>query len=193
MLMGDTKKFYVNGQYICDYESTGDVDQDRELLDVILREKGLYREINLETRIFQQAVSFATTAAYLHQHDLLNAPRNRYSVVPFVVNAAFALELYLKTVSVLHGVSLRGRDLLELFDQLPPSAIQSIEPHFVRSKWPCGISNVVDFRAAIERIRHAFVEWRYLHERNAVAEVRIPEMVFALEVLHETCRAHLKI
>ena len=51
------------------------------------------------------ALSFSTTAAHLHRTDLLKAPRNGLSIAPFVVNSAFAIELYLKTLHELKGTN----------------------------------------------------------------------------------------
>jgi hypothetical protein len=52
---------------------------------------------------------------------------------------------------------------------------------------------VVAFRKEIERLRSAFLEWRYLHERKKASEIRFAEMIFVMEVLDITCRAHDKL
>jgi hypothetical protein len=96
------------------------------------------------------------------------------SVAPFVVNSTFALELYLKTLGLLHDTELRGHDLLTLFDALPSRT------------WST-------FRSEIERLRSAFLEWRYLHERKRASEIRFVEMIFIMELLDITCRAHNKL
>jgi len=36
-------------------------------------------------------------------------------VAPFVVNMAFSLELYLKTIALQHGKKLHGHELTKLF------------------------------------------------------------------------------
>jgi len=187
--MADMKQLFVNGKYVGDYESTGDIESDGEAAIALMRAKGIYQETTPEQAIFRQAVSFATTSSYLYKSDLTTVPRNGMSVAPFVVNAAFALELYLKTVGLLYGNELRGHDLLELFDALPPAAHEALVSNFAKSTWPCAIADIAAFRAEIERLRHAFIQWRYLHERNRAGEIRFVEMIFVMEVLHETCRA----
>jgi hypothetical protein len=192
--MTDTKKLYLDGKYVGEYEATGDFQRDRELAIALLREKGLYRETTPEQAIFRQAVSFATTASYLYKRDLTTVPRNGVSVAPFVVNATFALELYLKTLGQLYNRALRGHDLLDLFDALPPEAHDSLQQSFAKAQWQCGIADLVGFRKALADLRGAFVEWRYLHESGrASSEIVFAPMIFVMEVLHEACRAHEKV
>jgi len=191
--MTEMKQLFVNGKYVGEYESSGDAEGDREAAIAFMRAKGIYQETTPEQAIFRQAVSFATTASYLYTRDLTTVPRNGMSVAPFVVNAAFALELYLKTVGLLHNNELRGHDLLELFDALPSAAHEALFSNFGKSKWLCGIADMIAFRAEIERLRHAFIQWRYLHERNRAGEIRFVEMIFVMEVLHETCRADSRL
>ncbi len=191
--MKEPRKIYVDGQFIGEVPTTDDNQKDMEAAIALMREKGVYRETSREQAIFRQALAFATTSAYLHRTDLATVPRNGVSVVPFVVNAAFALELYLKTLALLHGNDVRGHDLLELFDALPTAAHQALLSNFANSKWPCGITDMVVFRAEIERLRHSFVEWRYLHEKSRTGEVRFGELIFVMEVLHETCRADTRL
>jgi hypothetical protein len=191
--MNDPRELYFNGQFIGEVPNTGDYTKDTEATIALMKAKGVHREITPEQAIFRQAVSFATTAAYLHKRDLATAPWNAMSIVPFVVNAAFALELYLKTANLLFGEQARGHDLLDLFDALPISARDTIFANFAKSTWPCDIADMVAFRSAIERLRHAFVQWRYLHESNRAAEIRFPELIFLMEVLHETCRSDIRL
>ncbi len=191
--MTETKKLYLDGEYVGEYVATGDLEKEREAAIALLREKGLYQVTTPEQAIFRQALSFATTASYLYQRDLTVVPRNGMSVAPFVVNATFALELYLKTLGLLHNTVLRGHDLLSLFDALPPAAHQALFQNFAKSTWQCGITEMVAFRKEIERLRNSFLEWRCLHERNRASEIRFAEMIFVMEVLDITCRAHDKL
>ena len=187
--MAESKKIYLNGDFVGEYTPTGDNDTDIELCVRLLREKGLYPETTLQQGMFRQAVSFATTASYLYNRDLTKTPRNGLSVAPFVVNSAFALEIYLKTLGELHSARLRGHDLLELFDALPQEAHRALQQNFGKCKWQCGIAEMPDFRKALADMRHAFVEWRYLYEKERSSEVRFAPVIFVLEALHETCKA----
>jgi len=191
--MTETKKLYLDGKFVGEYVATDNLEKEHEAAIALLREKGLYQETTREQAIFRQALSFATTASYLYQRDLTVVPRNGMSVAPFVVNATFALELYLKTLGLLHDNELRGHDLLSLFDALPSVAHQTLLPNFAKSTSQCGITEMVAFRKEIERLRSAFLEWRYLHERKRASEIRFAEMIFVMEVLDITGRAHDKL
>lgn len=191
--MVDTKKVYLNGSLVGEYRPTGENERDQELAVAVLREKGLWTETTLEQAMFRQAVSFATTASYLYKRDLTATPRNGMSVAPFVVNSAFALELYLKTVGQLHGQTMRGHDLLDLFDDLPLDARTALHQNFAKREWQCGIVGLAEFRKVLEELRSAFVDWRYLHERKRTGPIQLKPMIFAMEVLHETCKANKKV
>jgi hypothetical protein len=191
--MSATKKLFFNGNFVTNYESTGDDRKDLELTRSILREKGLYQEINRERAMFNHAYAFATTSSYLYSKDLAVVPRNGVSAVPFIVNSAFAIELYLKTLGQLHNAPSRGHDLLDLFDKLPESARAAIEKHFSLGKWQCGITTLEEYRKGLQELRGAFVEWRYLYESQDANEIKFQPMIFTMEVLHETCRTALGI
>jgi HEPN domain-containing protein len=113
--------------------------------------------------------------------------------VPFVVNAAFALELYLKTLGHLFGRALRGHDLLGLFDALPPEGHEVLRQNLSKAKWQCGITNMEGFRNVLSDLRSAFIEWRYLHEKDRASEISFIPMIFVMEVLHVACQANEKV
>lgn len=102
------KTIYVNGVVVGDVETTGDVESDIRIIREFLESKGLHREVTRAQAMFRQALSFCQTAAHLHDRDLVAVPRNGLSVVPFVVNSALSIELYLKTLHHLRAASPRG-------------------------------------------------------------------------------------
>jgi hypothetical protein len=67
----------------------------------LLIEHGIDAETSPEQAISRQAVSFSNTSAELYFRDLARIPTKGMSPVPFVVNAVFALELYIKTLAKL--------------------------------------------------------------------------------------------
>jgi hypothetical protein len=113
VIMGtkDAKEVWLNEKLVGEAPATGVVDRDAEAIIQFLKDKGLYKETSPVQRMFRQAMSFATTSAYLYKRDLIKVPKNGLSVAPFVVNGAFAIELYLKTLGRLHDVDMRGHDL----------------------------------------------------------------------------------
>jgi hypothetical protein len=190
-----TKKLFANGKFICEYEAPTSHQEEIELCQRLLGEHGIdLKKTTEEQAIFRQATSFSSIAAQLYARDLSNVPSNGMSVVPFVVNAVFALELYLKTLAKLHSRSPRGHDLIVLFDGLPTTAIESLRSEVATaadySQWKCNISTVDDFRKALEAMRNAFVEWRYLHEKDPSGGIEFRPLIFAMEVLHSICQRH---
>jgi uncharacterized protein (UPF0335 family) len=39
-------------------------------------------------------------------------------------------------------------------------------------------------------MRNAFVEWRYLHERDPSGGIEFPQLIFAIELFHSVCQKH---
>lgn len=187
------KKLYFNGNYICDVEATGDPALDADFVQQQLRARGLARqgEINTTKAMFNHAAAFAKTAERIYNGDLVSVPRPAVSLVPFIINSVFAIEIYLKTLGAHFKQPQPGHDLLKLFDSLPAEAHQALKDHFSCAKSLSEISKISEYRSAIEKMRGAFVEWRYLYERNEPTSIEIRPMIFVIEVAHETCRSLL--
>ena len=177
---------YFNGIIVGETPVTGNSDLDAETALQALKDKGLYKPTTQLNSMYRQAVSFATTSAYLYEKDLLKAPRNHFSIAPFIVNAAFGIEIYLKTLAKIHGKNLKGHELLKLFDSLPSEAKKSIDatmPHCAKER---GITLPINFRNCISELNNTFVEWRYIYEKEH-SEVHIQEMIFVMQCLHQVC------
>jgi len=194
------KRLFANGKFVCEYDAQPTPMEEIHLCHRLLREHGIETPATTEEQaIFRQASSFSTVAAKIYASDLAGpAPRDGMVAVPFVVNAVFALELYLKAVSKLHDTSLRGHDLVDLFDKLPSSATNEIAAQLASaatsSRWKCGIATLDQFRESLSEMRNAFAEWRYLHEKDPEgSSVSIPPLIFAMETLHSVCANHPKI
>jgi len=134
------------------------------------------------------ATAFANTAALLYERDLKQMPPKRpRHVVPFVVNASFAVELFLKALSHRHGVSLRGHQRLKLYDRLPEDAsldIQSASARVAAQTVPPQFQNT---RQALSELNNAFVEWRYVHEKQELGPLNLGSVVLLVKVMHEAC------
>jgi hypothetical protein len=182
-----TKKIVFNGQVVGEYESTGDIDRDTAMVRDILKSKGLHKEISLFQAIYNQAVAFANTSAYLYENDLKHSPRNGFSVAPFTVNAAFSIELYLKALAQKHGISLRGHELLKLYESLPEEAIREIGRVIPKCEKNRNLGEPPDFKGYLSELNNTFLEWRYCYEKDRTGVVRIEPTIFVMEVLHEAC------
>ena len=102
------KAILLNGIVVGEVRSTGNTDQDAEAVRAFLKEKGQHKEVTPFQAVFNQAIAFANTSAHIYEKNLRRRPRNGFSTVPFVVNAAFSIELYLKALAQKHGKALRS-------------------------------------------------------------------------------------
>ncbi|MGY0574306.1 hypothetical protein ACTGJ9_027210 [Bradyrhizobium sp. RDM12] len=187
--MKEPRKLYFDGKFVGEVPDTGDLKADMKVMTELLRSSGSAEPLNKSQATFRQASAFAINASHLFNTGLTGAPpRNPINVIPFAVNAAFAVELYLKTLACVHGLEMRGHDLLGLFDQLPEEALEQLRQEIVLAPATDGIKDLTGFRVEIERLRHVFVEWRYLYERDSASEIRFLELIHILNVLHNICR-----
>jgi hypothetical protein len=187
-IQSKTKTVYVDGMAIGEVPATGDLEKDFDVALQYVKEKGFYKQTTMAQAMFRQAVSFATTGAHLYEQDLKGMPRSVFSIAPFVVNCAFAIELYLKTLAQIHGKSLKGHKLVELFDGLPDSARKAIEIVMPDCAAKRRITEQVSFRDFLAELNDAFVEWRYCYELSNTGKVRIAAVIFIADCLHQACR-----
>jgi len=184
------KTIILNGVPVGEYESTGDTETDIEAVRQFLKDNGYHQEISPFMAAFNQAISFATASNYLYDRDLRQTPRNGASTAPFVVNAAFSIELYLKALSLKHGVALHGHVLSKLYEKLPieaKSEIQEMTQHCAVDS-ELGLGENPDFLAYLSELDHTFMEWRYSYEKERTGIVQIQPTIFVMGVLHEACR-----
>jgi len=180
-----------NGVAVGQYDSTGDLDADAEAVSQFLKDKGLHKKPTPFSAAFNQAVSFATASNYLFEKDLSRSPRNGASVVPFVVNAAFSIELYLKALSLKHGSALRGHELVKLYEGLPINAKAEIQEMAQRCAIGIDASRANSFIEYLHELNNTFVEWRYSFEKQRAGAVYIESTIFVMRVLHEACRLEM--
>lgn len=189
MHMKEPLKVHFDGKFIGEVPQTGDRETDLKAMSALLCERGVAAPLTRCQATFRQASAFATNASYLFSSGLTGVPpRNPMNVIPFVVNAALAVELYLKTLGCVYDLKMHGHDLLDLFDELPAKAKERLRLEIAKAPATEGIKDLIGFRTEIERARHLFIEWRYLYERDSASEVRFVEFIHILNVLHNTCR-----
>ena len=182
------KTVLLNGIAVGQVQSTGDTDKDSEIVRQFLKDKGLHKEVSLFQAMFNQAVAFANTSAHLYERDLKRAPRKGFSAAPFVVNAAFSIELYIKALAQKHGKSLRGHELLKLYKALPKAALLEIEKVIPKCAANRALGEAPNFPKYLSELNNTFIEWRYCYEREKTGAVHIEPTIFVMEVFHESCR-----
>lgn len=175
---------------MCDNKPVGyvkDVNDPKEairLAQELIKSKGLSREISKSESIYSQAQSFANTAAYLYEKDLKSLPRNPQSITPFVVNAAFSAEMYLKCLQEVHGQITESHVLTVLFKSLPNKVKDKINKTSKKFESQYQIEQGILFKNHLKNINNAFVDWRYIYEKN-YESINIQQTIFVLQVLHE--------
>jgi hypothetical protein len=134
------------------------------------------------------AAAFANTAAFLYERDLKQSPPSRpFHVTPFVVNASFAVELYLKALGYRNRAPLRGHELLKLFEALPEDARSEIQAASARVAAKTEPPQYLSPRSALSQLNNAFAEWRYTHEKEELGPISLTSVVLLLQVMHEAC------
>ena len=183
---------------MCDNKPVGyvkDVDDQVEaarLAQELLKSKGLWREIPKSEMIYNQAQSFANTSAHIYEKDLKSLPRNHQGITPFVVNAAFSAEMYLKCLQEIHGEVTESHVLTALFKSLPNKVKDRINKNSKSFEKQYEVENGVLFKNHLKSLNHAFVNWRYIYEKS-VESINIQQTIFVLQVLHETTAVELGI
>jgi hypothetical protein len=181
------KTVVLNGLVVGEVEATGDDDQDIQAVSVFLDERGLRKKVSRYQATYNAALAFANTSAYLYEHDLRHAPRKGVSVAPFVVNAAFAIELYFKALAQKHHVTLHGHKLVQLHKSLPAKALEEIQrvtPQCARDR---RLNGVPDFAAYVSDLNDVYSQWRYFFEKDHAGKVEIEPTIFVMQVLHAAC------
>jgi len=185
------KRVIVDNKPIGYIEDVGDREEAYQLAQALMKSKGLWREIPKSESIYKQAQSFANTSAYLYEKDLKSSPRNPQSITPFVVNAAFSAEMYLKYLQEVHGQISESHVLTALFKSLPNKVKDKINKTSKKFENQYQIEQGILFKEHLKNINHAFVNWRYIYEKNN-EYINIQQTIFVLQVLHEVSSSELR-
>ncbi|HEL5025712.1 TPA: HEPN domain-containing protein [Stenotrophomonas maltophilia] len=183
------RKLMVNGAHVGWFEATGDADVDKHLALARLKELG-HEAPHLPPwmRIRQQAMDFRDACGLLmNYNERQRLPHMRPVYVPYLVNSALCVELYLKALSLRHGKEQRGHDLHKLFLNLPPGAVDAINERLDEARKEVGLPEIPDVTAALETIKDTFIDWRYLHEHEQLGTVPMQELRFLRALLHRSC------
>lgn len=178
------KTVIVDNKPIGYVKDVADRNEAARLAQDLIKSKGLLRDIPKSESIYNQAQSFSNTSAYLYEKYLKSLPRNPQSIAPFVVNAAFSAEMYLKCLQEIHGQISETHALTALFKSLPNKVKDKINKTSQKFESQYEIEQGVLFKDHLKNINHAFVNWRYIYEKSN-EYVSIQQIIFVLQVLHE--------
>lgn len=190
--MVEKKSILLNGIVVGEVAAMGDIKLDAKVAHEFLAKNGLLKERHPAEEIFSSAVAFANTSAHLYERGLKKQPTKGASIVPFVVNSAFAIELYFKALARKHDVTLRGHELLNLYTALPKKALVEIEMAIPG----CANDRKIvspNFVGYIQELNNAFVIWRYIFEKSDAEIIHVEPIIFVMQVLHEAFRLPIKV
>lgn len=178
----------LRGEEIGSFISTGDDAKDATIAQDILALHGAGPATEAQA-MYLQGAAFATAAQLLDVE--LTSKRNAFIAAPYVVNAAFALEVYLKSLYVALGVSAPGHhDLSKLLANVPADARTAIQIQIPKYWVGEAADENYDLSAIVDSMAGAFVGWRYYYEgKGGFMSVSPPRVMYALKVLHGASRA----
>lgn len=162
------KDILVNGIVVGSYEATGDYSVDVKTAEKIIKEKGLYKEITDNDRMFSQANSFAGIANDIYKDSFSSSPYKVNNAAPFVVNASFSIEIYLKTIHNAYGNNIKGHHLANIYKEMPKKGKEHFDnaAHDIRPKYKLDEGdNII---SCLNSVSKAFEEWRYIYEKNNI-------------------------
>ncbi len=178
------KSISLNGIIVGEVATTGSIEKDAKAAYNFLNERGLLNERKPDREIFNAAVSFANTSELLYEKSLKKRPSKGVHIIPFVVNSAFSIELYIKALAQKHGATLTGHKLLKLYQELPEKALSEIENVIPKCASDRKITKP-NFIEYLKELNSAFVDWRYIFEKEESSPIRIEPTIFVMQVLHE--------
>lgn len=171
---------------------TDDLEEGANLAKQLLIEKGLWKNIPITEKIFGQATSFANAANHIYEKDLKNISRSPQGIAPFVVNAAFSAELYLKCLKKTEGEPSQTHTLTALYKSLPNKIKDKINKHKKNLEPQYQVEQGALFKEHLKNINNAFINWRYIFEKET-EHIHIATVIFVLHVLHQVAVEELGV
>jgi hypothetical protein len=183
------KSLSLNGIVVGDYLASDDYDEDIQAARDMLRAKGLYDPPTTVMAMHGQADQFAfvADAAYRHIRDN-RGPGKIIPLSPFVVNAAFSLELYLKTLHVVSGGNAWGHELLKLHSSLPDPLKAELQAETQRFASEHGEGPGVQLLDLLAMLNQSFEQWRYVYELPKSGAIHFQQTILAMHACREVCK-----
>jgi hypothetical protein len=193
MGLRSTKSLKVNGVIVGEYLGSDDYDEDIEAARKMLRAKGLYNPPSLISAMLGQAASFAFMANAAYAELMTRSSEKPLVAAPFVVNAAFSVEIFLKTLHVIdRGGHGREHKLLELYDALPDFRRSELCADAVRLAAQHGEGPQVQFRELLGMLNDAFVQWRYVYELPRSGTIHLQQTILVMHTCRDVCARAVK-
>lgn len=139
--------------------------------------------------MLRQAVSFATASRDLFEKYLSGPSSDGKAMEPFVVNAAFAIEIYLKTLHASAGARKKEHGLLALYDTLPQPVKDEIDSAGGKLAAQYEAIGAGGFRGHLAQLDEGFRRWQEVYESGWLKPIQVHPTVFLMHVLHEVCKS----
>lgn len=177
-----------DGILLGEIESFGDWQTDIESVRGVIGEKLGANDHNVAIACMNHAYAFHMTAQMLEKAR----PFERTMAYSYVVNLAFAVELYLKTLCALTTKPEKFHFLDDLLKEVSPEALATIEGICPTVKTEnCELNDLDGLRRALTAMRDVFRLWRYAFEPGKSSSVNVPWLKWSAAVLHLACRKRL--
>lgn len=134
------------------------------------------------TSILHTANNFSSTVDYLF--DFMSKYSNEHIVnrtikTPLIVNAAFACELYLKTIIAFEKNEDKNKhDLLDLFELLTVESQEIITNEALKK---ISLNTTDEFIQLLQINKTAFIEFRYIYEFKVGQKEKTANYIFLIE------------
>lgn len=183
--MKKTQPLYLDGKLVGEIPKTGDTRKDIQNARDLFDSKGLSKKLEEADAMFQQAASFAKLALEIYHSKLNKIPPESSFAAPFVVNATFSIEVYIKSLHSLSGSNKRGHLIENLYNALNEDVKNTSRTIANRLYSKYNFESSIQIEKLLGEINNAFVNWRYLFEKPP-GIANFTAICFILDVLHET-------
>ncbi|HET6329887.1 MAG TPA: hypothetical protein VFF76_03785 [Holophagaceae bacterium] len=179
------KRLVVNGVEVGEFEASDDYMVELASCEALMKSLGIWDPPSKEMAMFNHAAAFSHAGGQIYRGLLSDHSEFVRGAAPFVVNSTFATEIYLKTLSILHGVEIRGHELTKLFHSLPESIRKRIHADYLKYAAANKISTPVSLEELLLANNDAFIKWRYSYELPSSNLFHIQDTVALMEALHK--------
>jgi hypothetical protein len=186
-----TMKVYNGRDHVGDIEDSGCLQENMRLSTALLKELGLHERPSESKAIYLQAKAFASTAIEKKTRCLTYPPYKPEGAAPFIVNAAFACELYLKSIQCIFGGYEEGHSLNVLFKHLPNKVKDYINKLSKNMASEFQVEEGVLFKEHLKKVSGAFTKYRYIFEQEEES-FNTAHVLFPLKVLELTAIKYVK-
>jgi len=173
-----------------------EIAHSKEKLKAYFEENGLAYDSKPKHKLtFYQADSFAKVASEIFHKNLkkkINEIDSTY-FSPFIVNASFAVELFLKSLhqkleTKSYKTVANKHNLKELYFALPGKVQKSIETSVkVCLKASNRSEDSLDLKIRIKELANTFIDWRYMHEKDGLKVRSFQDFIILMNALRNSC------